>query len=251
MKEKTIELNEKVVLITGAARRLGSQVALRLHREGMRVVVHCHHSRDEAAALVDKLNAFRPQSACLQVCDLLDMDALQGLAESAMAHWGRLDVLVNNASLFYPTPIADVTENEWNRLLDIHTKVPFFLARALEAELVRQKGCIVNITDIHGDRPLKGYPVYSIAKAGLLALTKALARELGPEVRCNAVAPGAILWPEAEHYEDMHREIIARTALKREGHPDDIAKAIVYLIRDAGYVTGHTLIVDGGRTLSN
>ena len=142
MKEKTIELNEKVVLITGAARRLGSQVALRLHREGMRVVVHCHHSRDEAAALVDKLNAFRPQSACLQVCDLLDMDALQGLAESAMAHWGRLDVLVNNASLFYPTPIADVTENEWNRLLDIHTKVPFFLARALEADWCGKKGVL-------------------------------------------------------------------------------------------------------------
>ena len=170
-----------------------------------------------------------------------------------MARWGHLDVLINNASSFYPTAIGTVTEAQWEDLLGSNLKAPFFLAQAAAPALRAQRGCIVNIVDIHADRPLKSYPVYSIAKAGLVMLTKTLARELGPEVRVNAVAPGAILWPEQANELDQAAkdEIIERTALKRQGHPLDVARAVRFLIRDAGYMSGQVLTVDGGRSLSH
>ena len=173
------------------------------------------------------------------------------LAQDSIARWGRLDVLVNNASLFHPTPIDSIDDSVWNTMLGIHIKAPCSLVQLLTDELRRQRGCIINITDIHTDRPLKNYLAYSTAKAGLVALTKALARELAPEIRCNAVAPGAILWPEDGAHETQHQAIIARTALQREGCPQDIVAAVLFLIRYADYITGQTINVDGGRTLAN
>ena len=250
-KKESNALTDKVALVTGAARRVGAQIADSLHRQGMRVIMHCCHSCDKAQSIASNLNARRAESAVVLKGDLLQISDLQQLADRVISQWGRLDVLVNNASLFFPTSVNEVTQEQWDELINIHTKAPFFLAQALSAELSRREGSIVNITDIHGDRPLKGYSVYSIAKAGLAMLTKVLARELAPKVRCNAIAPGAILWPEKSHYESQHQAIIEQTALKRQGHPEDIAQAVIYLIRDAGYVTGQTIVVDGGRTLSN
>lgn len=239
----------KVALITGAAHRVGATMARTLHGAGMNVVIHYRNSRGNALALVDQLNRERPHSAAAVQGDLNSCAALAPLVQEAAAPWGRLDALVNNASSFYPTSIGQVTETEWNDLLGSNLKAPFFLSQAAAPLLAAQRGAIVNIADIHAERPLKNYPVYSIAKAGLVMLTKALARELGPEIRVNAIAPGAILWPEHELAPDTKQEIIRRTALKRQGRPEDIAAAALYLIRDAAYTTGQVLVVDGGRSL--
>ena len=241
----------KVALITGAAHRVGAMIARALHAQGMNLVLHYRHSGEAAQRLQVELHAIRADSVVLVQADLLDTAALPALVDMALSTWQRLDVLVNNASSFYPTPVGSVTEAQWDDLTGSNLKAPFFLAQAAAPYLAQQHGCIVNIVDIHADRPLKAHPVYSIAKAGLVMLTKALARELGPEVRVNAVAPGAILWPEHALDTAAKEYIISRTALKRQGVPHDIAQAVLFLIRDASYISGHVLTVDGGRSLSN
>ncbi len=240
---------QKNVLITGAAKRIGAACARLLHSKGCNVFLHYRSSKEAAVLLCEELNQIRPDSAQAMQADLLDMNALESLARAASEAWGGIHVLVNNASAFYPTAVADVTEQQWDELLGGNLKAPFFLTKALSAELAKNKGCIVNIADIHAERGLMGFPVYSITKAGLVAMTKVLAKELGPGVRVNAVAPGAILWPESDLSEQAKAEIIQRVALKRAGDPQDIAKAVLFLIQDADYITGQIISVDGGRTL--
>jgi pteridine reductase len=244
-------LADKVILITGAAHRIGAQIARTLHAEGARLVLHYRSSRDAAHKLQNELNAQRDNSVVLVSADLLDKAALPVLVTEAHSAWGRLDVLVNNASTFYPTPMGHVTEEQWNDLMGSNLKAPFFLSQAAAPHLKEAHGCIVNIADIHADRPLKEHPVYSMAKAGLVMLTKSLACELGPEVRVNAVAPGAILWPENDMDEVTKVRIISRTFLKRQGTPENIARAVLFLIRDAEYTSGQVLAVDGGRSLNS
>ncbi|HSP00173.1 MAG TPA: pteridine reductase [Thioalkalivibrio sp.] len=239
----------KRVLITGAARRVGAEIARQLHGAGMDIIIHYRSSRDEADALARSLNDIPPDSAGLVQGDLLSIADLPRLVKDARAVFGTVDVLVNNASTFYPTPVGQVTEQHWDDLMGSNLKAPLFLSQALAPELTERGGCIVNIVDIHAMRPLKGYPVYCAAKAGLWMLTQSLARELGPAVRVNGIAPGAILWPEAEENSAPHEDMIQRTALKREGTPADIARTALFLIRDADYITGQIIPVDGGRTV--
>lgn len=240
---------QKNILITGAARRIGAECARLLHSQGFNLVLHYRSSSQDAHRLCDELNEIRRHSAVLLQADLLDMAELERLAAEAEEVWGGIDVLVNNASTFYPGLVDDVTEGQWDELLGSNLKAPFFLAKQLSGTLRQNEGCIVNIIDIHAERGLKGYPVYSIAKAGLAAMTKVLAKELGPEVRVNGVAPGAILWPENQLSEESKQEILLRVALKRSGYTIDIAKAVLFLIKDADYITGQIIAVDGGRTL--
>jgi pteridine reductase len=244
-------LEGRVVLITGAAHRIGAQTAQLLHAQGANIVLHYRSSRKPALAVQADLERKRPNSVVLIQADLLDTGKLPALVREAHGIWGRLDVLVNNASTFYPTPMGTVDDQQWNDLLGTNLKAPFFLSQAAAPHLARQRGCIVNIVDIHADRPLKGHPVYSIAKAGLAMMTKALAGELGPEVRVNGVAPGAILWPDREMDDITKQRIISRTFLKRQGAPTDIAKAVLFLVRDAQYMSGQILTVDGGRSLNS
>lgn len=245
------KLDGKVVLITGAAHRIGATTARTLHAAGANIVIHYRASRQGAQALQEELNAKRKESVILVQADLHKTEKLSALVREAADAWGRLDVLINNASTFYPTAIGSVGENEWNDLIGTNLKAPFFLAQAAAPHLKRAHGCIVNIVDIHADRPLRGHPVYSIAKAGLVMLTRSLAAELGPEVRVNAIAPGAILWPENDMDEVTKQRIISRTFLKRQGDPKDIARAALFLIRDANYTSGQVLTVDGGRSLNS
>ncbi|HLF95888.1 MAG TPA: pteridine reductase [Methylococcaceae bacterium] len=239
----------KVALITGAARRIGASIARRLHEAGYNVIVHYGHSADTAEALCNELNAARPASAlCLQA-NLHQVDRLPDFAWRAASLWDGLDVLVNNASVFQATPFHDAGEAQWDELLGVNLKAPFFLCQAAAPFLHDRRGAIVNIADLYAERPLPGYAIYSIAKAGLVAMTRALAKELAPEVRVNAVAPGAILWPEQETDSARQAEILARVPLRRMGNPEDIARAVLFLARDADYVTGQTLSVDGGRGL--
>ncbi len=239
----------KNVLITGAAKRIGAACARLLHSEGCNVFLHYRSSAAEAQLLCDELNRQRPDSAKIIQADLLNMAELEAVAREVCMAWGGIDVLVNNASSFYPTALPDVTEQQWDELLGSNLKAPFFLTKALAETLVDNNGCIVNIIDIHAERGLSGYPVYSIAKAGLAAMTKILAKELGPSVRVNGVAPGAILWPDNDLSESARLEILQRVVLKRSGEPDDIAKAVLFLVSNADYITGQILTVDGGRTL--
>jgi pteridine reductase len=239
-----------VVLITGAAHRIGATTAKLLHKEGMNIVLHYRSSREAALNLQNELNAIRENSVILIQTDLHTTSGLPTLIDEAVKAWGRLDVLINNASSFYPTKIGDATEEHWDDLMGSNLKAPFFLSQAAAPHLKKRHGCIVNIVDIHAERPLKTYSIYSMAKAGLVMMTKSLACELGPEVRVNAVAPGAILWPENLD-EVAQQRIVSRTFLKRQGEPNDIAKAILYLIREAGYMTGQVLAVDGGRSLNS
>ncbi|MBT3347077.1 MAG: pteridine reductase [Thiotrichales bacterium] len=248
--------NSKVVLITGAAQRIGAVTARLLHSLGMNIVLHYRNSEQAARELQNELLQIRGDSISLLQADLAEIDKLGKVVESAASVWGRLDVLINNASSFYPTPIGSITEESWDELIIPNLKAPLFLSQAAAPLLKLQSGCIVNIVDIHAERPLKEHTVYSMAKAGLGMLTKSLARELGPEVRVNGVAPGAILWPESDHQKgelsvEMKNEIISRTALKRSGTPSDIARTIQFLIEDANYMSGQILKVDGGRTLTN
>jgi len=241
-------MSNKTALITGASRRLGAAIARHLHLQGMDIVIHYNRSSREANALADELNALRPDSAMLVQADLNEGSAIEPVVNEAVNFNSRLDVLINNASSFYPTPAAQVTVEQWNDLLNTNLKAPFFLAKSAYSHLRRTTGCIINIADIHADKPLKNYPVYSIAKAGLVMLTRALAREFGPDVRVNAVSPGAIVWPE-DMDEATREKITSRTILKRCGDPQDVADAIYYLINNAGYVTGEILVIDGGRSL--
>jgi pteridine reductase len=240
---------QKNVLITGTAKRIGAACARMLHGEGCNVFLHYRSSKEAALQLCFDLNQIRPGSAYMMQADLLKMEELEALASEACRVWGGIDVLINNASSFYPTAVADVTEQQWDELMGSNLKAPFFLAKSLSETLANNRGCMVNIVDIHAERGLLGYPVYSIAKAGLVAMTKILAREFGPTVRVNGVAPGAILWPDNELSEQERQEILQRVALKRKGEPADIAKAVRFLIKDADYMTGQILTVDGGRTL--
>ena len=242
----------KVVLITGGAKRVGAAICRRLHGEGASLMIHYRSSAAEAEALRDELNRTRPDSAALVQADLHDVERLPELVAATVKHYGRLDVLINNASSFYPTAVGEIGEKDWHDLLGTNLKAPLFLSQAAAEPLRHSHGCIVNITDIHAERPMKSYVVYSIAKAGLVALTKSLAHELGPEVRVNAVAPGPIMWPEEDPtFDDQERRrIVAHTLLKREGSPDDIARAVLFLVKDAPYVTGTILPVDGGRSAS-
>jgi pteridine reductase len=242
-------LEEKVVLITGGARRVGAEIARTLHAAGADILVHHHRSGDDAAALAGDLNRLRSGSAAVRGADLLESGAAEALVGAALDAFGRLDVLINNASTFYPTPIGETTGAQWDDLLGSNLKAPFFLSQAAAPGLRLQRGLVINIVDIHALRPLKRHPVYSIAKAGLAMLTRSLARELGPDIRVNGIAPGPVLWPEGPMAEDLKREIIGKTALKRHGTPRDIARTALFLARDAPYITGQIIAVDGGRSV--
>ncbi|MEY1661213.1 pteridine reductase [Isoalcanivorax beigongshangi] len=236
-----------VALVTGAARRIGAVIAEHLHQRGLNVLLHCRHSTAEADALAARLNQLRPDSARVLSADLCDPHAVRRLATEALAQWGRLDVLVNNASSFYATPLAAANDEDWDALVHSNLRAPFLLIQALAPALQAQQGAVVNIIDIYAEKPLTGFSLYCAAKAGLAALTKGLARELGPAARINGVAPGPILWPEQADSGDPDA-IIASTALQRAGAPDDIAGAVCWLALDAPYVTGQILAVDGGRS---
>ncbi len=241
----------KVALITGSAKRLGAACARTLHGAGMNIIVHYRNSDEAAQKLKLELENSRPNSVVLFQADLLQFEKFDDLLKQVIAIWGRLDVLVNNASVFYPTKIGKITTDDWDVLLGINLKAPMFLSQVANQYLQKTQGCIINIADIYGDKPLKEHTVYSVAKAGLIMLTKSLARELGPKVRVNAIAPGAILWPENGMAQNAKQKIVAGTALKRSGESADIAKAVLYLAQDANYTTGQILVIDGGRTLSN
>src|SRR5512139_1906567 len=242
----------KVALITGGAKRVGAATGRLLHASGANLMVHYRSSVDEARALQDELNAIRPDSVALIQADLLDVSGLPSLINQTVATFGGLDVLVNNASSFYPTPVGTISMKDWDNLMGSNLIAPLFLSQAAAPELKKRRGCIVNIADIHAERPMKSYVVYSVAKAGVVGLTKSLARELGPQVRVNAVGPGPIMWPEQDPTfdEEERRRIVAHTLLKREGTPDDIALAVRFLVQDAPYITGTFLPVDGGRSAS-
>ncbi len=238
-----------MALVTGGARRVGAAIVRRLHAAGARVVLHYRGSERDAARLEAELEAARAGSARRIAQDLLAPGAAEALVSAALEAFGRLDVLVNNASIFYPKKIGRVDLRHWEELIGSNLRAPLFLAQAAAPQLREARGAIVNITDIHADRPLKGYPVYSVAKAGLAALTRSLALELAPEVRVNAVAPGAIAWPEDEKFENAERKrIVATTPLGRIGDPADIAQAVHFLVL-APFVTGQTIAVDGGRSI--
>lgn len=239
----------KAALVTGGARRIGAEICRMLHAQGMDLAVHYHASEREARGLQRELLDKRPGSVFLVQGDLLDAAVPQSLVAQTLENYRRLDVLVNNASSFYPTPVCDVTPGQWDDLMGTNLRAPFFLSQAAAPYLRRTGGCIVNITDIHSERPLKNYPVYSMAKAGLAMLTRSLARELAPEVRVNAVAPGTILWPEMGLDEPLKQQILARVPRKEPGEPADIARAVLFLVRDAGYVSGQIIAVDGGRSV--
>jgi len=251
VQDNTEQLTSKVAIVTGAAHRIGAAIAYNLHQAGMNIVLHYRHSQEAACKVCDDLNMIRPDSAITLQADLHDHKALAPLIEQAQQQWGRLDALINNASSFYPTEVGEADEVQWDELLSSNLKAPFFLSQAAAPHLKQHWGTIVNIVDIHADRPLKGYPIYSIAKAGLVMMTKSLACELGPEIRVNAVAPGAILWPEHDMDAETKQRIVSRTFLKRQGQPADIAQAILFLIRSAHYTSGHVLTVDGGRSLNS
>jgi pteridine reductase len=239
----------KSVLITGAARRIGQAIARHLHGQGARLAIHARHSISEARQLVDKLNRLRPGSAICVTGELSDPAAASALVEQAVGGLGSLDGLVNNASSFFPTPVGSIGLEAWNDLVGSNFMAPLFLSQAAAPALRAAHGAIVNITDIHAERPLKGYPLYCAAKGALLTLTRAMAIELAPEVRVNAVAPGPILWPDDDAFDAAARDaIVAHTMLGREGTPGDIADAVSFFLFNAHYVTGQVLNVDGGRT---
>ena len=242
----------RVALVTGAAQRIGAAIARELHAAGCNVLLHCRSSRAEADALAAELNAMRRDSAAVLQADLSQLPQVEQLAAAAIAHWGHIDLLVNNASGFFPTPVGTVNEPEWDSLFASNLKGPFFLSQALVPALRERRGAIVNIVDVYAELPLAQHAVYTMAKAGVAMMTRALAQELGPDVRVNGVAPGAILWPAEENPElggAKAEALLAQTALKRIGDPADIARAVRYLGLEAGYVTGQILAVDGGRTL--
>lgn len=245
----------KVALVTGAAKRIGAEIARQLHKENFNLVIHYHQSEKAAQVLANELNEERSNSAICIAADLNNLTQVNNLAEQAQKYWQRIDLLVNNASSFYPTPIGETSETDWNQLINSNLKAPFFLAQALAKSLGAHHGCIINIADIYADRPLKKHSVYSIAKAGNVMLTKTLAQELAPLVRVNGVAPGAILWPddsdkkpEDRLSDDNKEKMLAKIPLQQRGQAQDIARTILFLTQSP-YVTGQILTVDGGRSL--
>jgi pteridine reductase len=245
-------LDNKVVLITGGAKRVGAAICRELHAHGAMLMIHYNTSIKEARALQAELNLQRANSVAIIQGDLLNITVLPSLVYETVNQFGRLDVLINNASTYYPTEIGQINEESWQDLMGSNLKAPIFLSQAAAAELRKNHGCIVNITDMHIERPKKNYVVYSVAKAGLVTLTKSLAQELSPEVRVNAVAPGPVQWPENNpQFDEVYRQrVISQTLLKRVGEAEDVAKAVKFLVADAPFITGHVLAVDGGRSLN-
>ncbi len=245
-------LQNKIVLITGGAKRVGASICRLLHENGANLMIHYRTSVNEARGLQAELNLKRANSVAIIQGDLLNLSVLPSLVQETIKHFGKLDVLINNASSYYPTEIGGINEEQWQDLMGSNLKAPLFLSQAAAIELRKQQGCIINITDMHVERPKKGYIVYSIAKAGLVTLTKSLAHELSPEVRVNAVAPGPVMWPENNpQFDELYRQrVISQTLLKRIGEPNDIAKAVKFLIQDAPFITGQVIAVDGGRSLN-
>jgi pteridine reductase len=242
-------LRDHVVLITGGARRVGAEIARTLHAAGANLLIHYRTSAQAATTLAAEFNRIREDSAATHQAFLLEDDAPEELIAAALHRFGRLDVLINNASSFYPTPVGQITRSQWDDLVGSNVKAPLFLSQAAAPSLRTQRGLIINMIDIHALRPLKAHPVYSVAKAGLAMLTRSLARELGPDIRVNGIAPGPVLWPEGEMDHDLKQAIIDRTALKRHGTPQDIARTALFLCREAPYITGQIIAVDGGRSI--
>ncbi|HET9338556.1 MAG TPA: pteridine reductase [Casimicrobiaceae bacterium] len=245
-------MQDKVVLITGGAKRVGAAICRRLHAAGAKLMLHYRASAGEARLLQAELNRVRADSVALIQADLLDLAKLPSLVDQTVMRFGRLDALVNNASSFFTTPMGEIQPAQWDDLMGTNVRAPLFLSQAAAAALKKTQGAIVNISDIHAERPLRNYVVYSVAKAALTGLTRSLARELAPDVRVNAIAPGPILWPDDDdQFDEVSRQrIISHTPLRREGTPDDIARAVHFLIADAPYVTGETINVDGGRHIA-
>ncbi len=246
------DLKNKVILITGGAKRVGASICRLLHKSGANLMIHYRSSINEARAIQAELNLQRPNSVAIIYGDLLNLSILPSLVKETVNQFGHLDVLINNASSYYPTEIGEINDTQWHDLVGSNLKAPLFLSQAAAAELKKQSGCIINITDMHVERPKKGYIVYSVAKAGLVTLTKSLAHELSPDVRVNAVAPGPVMWPEDNpQFDEVYRQrVISQTLLKRIGEPDDVAKAVKFLIQDAPFITGQVIAVDGGRSLN-
>lgn len=242
-------LSGQTALITGGARRIGAQIARTLHAAGARVVIHYHHSQREAQALAAELEDVRAGSTAAVACNLLDTAALPRLVDVSRERFGALHLLINNASTFYPTPVGQITPEQWDDLIGTNVRAPLFLTQAAAPSLRQSHGSVLNIVDIHGQRPLRDHAVYSTAKAALIMLTRALARELAPEVRVNAVAPGAILWPESGIDASRKEKIQSNTPLARSGSPEDIARAALFFATEAPFVTGQVLTVDGGRSI--
>lgn len=244
-------MQEQVVLITGGARRVGAAISRALHAAGANLMIHYRRSVSEARALQAQLNAVRADSVALVQADLLNPGALAPLVLETVSRFGRLDVLINNASSFFPTPVGEISVENWDDLVGTNLKIPLFLSQAAAPHLRKHGGSIINIIDIHADRPMKNHVVYSTAKGGLVALTRSLAAELGPEIRVNGLSPGPILWPEDERWSDelARQRIVNQTLLKRVGEPDDVARAARFLVFDAPYITGQIIAVDGGRSI--
>jgi pteridine reductase len=242
-------LDGKRALITGAARRIGAAITERLHQAGVSVAIHYRSSDADAKELCSRLNDARPDSARIFAADLNDTDGLNDLIDAIVDWGGRLDILINNASSFYPTPIGSITAEQWDDLIGSNLKSPLFLSQAAWPHLRKSQGVIINLLDIHSRRPLKDHPVYASAKAGLAMLTLSLAKDMAPEIRVNGISPGAILWPEEGMADSIKESILNQVPLKRPGDPGDIADCVVYLARDAAYVTGQIIAVDGGRSI--
>jgi pteridine reductase len=247
--ERNENLDGQWALVTGAAKRIGAVIARTLHGSGANVAIHYLSSSAAADELAADLNSRRPGSAFTVSADVRDVRALEQMAKRVLERTQRLDILVNNASSFYPTRIGTITNEQWHDLVDSNLKAPLFLSQAVLPALRAARGVIVNIVDVHAQRPLRDHPVYGAAKAGLAMLTRSLAKDLGPDVRVNGVSPGAILWPDEGMSEGLRAAIIKQTALKRSGTPEDIAAAVLFLVRDAPYVTGQIIAVDGGRSV--
>jgi pteridine reductase len=243
-------MSQPVVLITGGARRIGAAIAKTLHSSGFRILIHCHQSQHEAQKLCDYLNQQRKESAGVLIADLNEQSQIDALSQQAIDYFGQLDALINNASSFYPTPIGITSIEQWDNLFGSNAKAPFFLSQSLTPELRKQHGCIINIADIHADKPLAEHTVYCMAKAANVMLTKSLAKELAPEVRVNGIAPGAILWPESELDAQSKHNILAKIPLKRTGQADTIASTVRFLLVENDYITGQIISVDGGRSLN-
>jgi pteridine reductase len=250
--ETLTNMNTPVALVTGAAQRLGAEICRTLHARGYNIIIHYRSSQVPAEALRDELNAQRDASAVILCADMNSVLDVQSLAVQSLAQWQRLDVLVNNASGFYPTALESAAEKDWDALFNSNLKGPFFLSQAVAPALKETTGCIVNLVDIYAQKPLQGFPIYSMAKAGVAMMTQSLALELGPDVRVNGVSPGAILWPveETEYSIQEKQDVNHRVPMRRQGEASDIAKAVVFLVANAPYITGQIISVDGGRTVS-
>jgi pteridine reductase len=242
-------LENQVALITGAARRIGASIARTLHAQGADVAIHYRESCEAANAVAADLNAMRADSAATFAANLTDLASLNTLVDDVRAWRSRLDILVNNASSFYPTPIGEITEDQWDDLIGTNLKAPLFLSQAALPALREARGVIINIVDVHSQRPLRNHTVYGPAKAGLAMLTRSLAKDLAPEVRVNGVSPGAILWPENGMSGATKDAILEQVPLGRPGTPDDVANAVLFLAKDADYVTGQIIVIDGGRSI--